>query len=191
MTRKNVCLRRWIENFDAGKYDAPDRTTQIDAGWYDWFCNDSSLAGKTKRLAPKVKRIAKSQKFDLNKVYVFFKNNCPCVGNLYDDFRICDLATGDVLYTIIPNSGHTSKHGQSEVWGTENDFNGPLIEGTWKDVLAFFDGDPELICPSLNRLEIAAEEIARQLKLEKKDIEKMKSVLAKYGINVGSLFDRV
>lgn len=36
-------LHRWIDEFLEGNFDSPDIKTQIKAGWYDWFCKDSSL----------------------------------------------------------------------------------------------------------------------------------------------------
>ena len=42
-------LFRWIDEFMEGNFDADDVKTQIKAGWYDWFCKDSSLASKTKK----------------------------------------------------------------------------------------------------------------------------------------------
>ena len=68
----------------------------------------------------------------------FFKNNCPCNGSLYDDFRICDIDTGDVIYTITPSSGHKVDEGAASVWGKENEFENELVNGTWQDVLDFF-----------------------------------------------------
>ena len=47
--------------------------------WYDWFCKDTSLKRKGEALLKKLKLIASSNKFDNDKCYVFFKNNCPCV----------------------------------------------------------------------------------------------------------------
>jgi hypothetical protein len=133
-----INITAWIGNFLRGKYDPSDLDTQIEAGWYDWFCKDSSLQKKTEKLGRKLLQIIKSKKFDTDKTYVFFKNNCPCAGSLYDDFRICDLETGDVLFTITPADGHTTDKGSASVWGKENEFKEPLIEGTWKDVLNFF-----------------------------------------------------
>ena len=134
----NIPLRSWIEKFDSGEFDDKSTYVQTIAGWYDWFCRDSSLVSKTKKLGAKVKKIAKSPKVDIDKMYVFFKNNCPCFGTLYDDFRICDLKTGDVIFTIVPATGHKSNYGQTEIWGRENDFNGPLYQGDWKGALAWF-----------------------------------------------------
>ncbi|MDR0390461.1 MAG: hypothetical protein LBH59_01025 [Planctomycetaceae bacterium] len=71
-------------------------------------------------------------------MYVIFRNNCPVHGRLYDDFRICDINTENVVYTIIPSSGHDSIKGKAQVWGCENDYNEPLVNGTWKDVQKFF-----------------------------------------------------
>ncbi len=50
-------LRQWISNFNKGIYDAYDRKTQIEAGWFDWFCRDSSLRNKTYKLGGVVKQI--------------------------------------------------------------------------------------------------------------------------------------
>jgi hypothetical protein len=138
MSEQRISLVKWIENYDAGAYDAPDGMLQIKAGWYDWFCKDERLASRLKRLAPKVKKIAKSSKINPETTYVWFKNNCPMIGSLYDDFRIADLTTGNTLYCVIPSSGHNIKKGQSEVWGPANNFDGPLVAGSWADVLKFF-----------------------------------------------------
>jgi hypothetical protein len=133
-----LSLIDWVHAFDRGDFWNPSREVQCKAGWYDWFCRDSSLFNKTVKLAPKVKKIAKSPLIDSHKVYVFFKNNCPMRGSLYDDFRICDIESGDVLFTVVPSNGHKSSEGSAEVWGKLNDFKEPLVLGKWKDVLNFF-----------------------------------------------------
>ena len=106
--------------------------------WYDWFCKTSSLIKKGESLFKKLKMISKSKKFDNDNCYVFFKNNCPGVGNLYDDFRICDCETGEVIFTVIPKSGHAVDKGVGKVWGRENNFEKPLFEGSWKDIKKWF-----------------------------------------------------
>lgn len=105
----------------------------VNSLWYDWFCRDSSLFKKGVSLIKKLNQIAASKKFDNDKTYVIFKNNCPLYGRLYDDFRICDIETGNVIYTVVPKSGH-----KGFVWGKENDFKEPLFEGSWKEIKAWF-----------------------------------------------------
>ena len=136
MSEMNIAT--FATRFLRGEFDANDTGTQIDAGWYDWFCRDTSLAAKTQKLGKKVLQLMKSSKIDTEKNYVFFKNNCPMNGSLYDDFRICDPETGDVIYTITPSCGHNSNKGTAEVWGRENSFFEPLVSGSWKDVKTFF-----------------------------------------------------
>lgn len=131
----NISIEQWVANFDAGMYAATDFQTQVDAGWYDWFCRDTSLANKTKRMAPMIKKIAGSKRIDPKRLYVWFKNNCPLYGPLYDDFRFADIETGNVRYTIIPKSGHT---GEAEVWGQDNGFTEALVSGTMRDVYKYF-----------------------------------------------------
>ena len=126
---KNDTISTILANIDS--YDVMDL-------WYDWFCRDTSLKRKVEALLKKLKVIASSNKFDNDKCYVFFKNNCPCYGNLYDDFRICDKETGDVLYCVVPKSGFKRDEGRAQVYGVDNDFKEPLVEGTWRDVKAWF-----------------------------------------------------
>ena len=131
----NMNIATFAVRFSQGEFIFSDVQTQIKAGWYDWFCRDTSLAAKTRTLGKKVLQLMKSEKVDVENNYVFFKNNCPMSGPLYDDLRNCDTEIGDVIYKIIHRCSHT---GKAEVWGRDNNFDGPLVQGTWKDVKAFF-----------------------------------------------------
>jgi len=135
---KEINLNEWVKKFDNREFVPNLVEVQCDAGWFDWFCKDESLGPKTKKLAVKLKQVMESDKIDCEKSYVFFKNNCPMNGRLYDDFRICDIKSGDVIYTITPSVGYDSKNGESEVWGQENKFKEALVSGTWADVKKFF-----------------------------------------------------
>lgn len=131
--RQELTINQLIELFN----HRPDELDVKDL-WYDWFCKETSLINKGVSLIKKLKAISKSNKFDNEKTYIFFKNNCPCVGNLYDDFRICDIETQDVIYTVIPKSGFKKDNGEAQVWGKENDFKEPIISGTWKEIKNWF-----------------------------------------------------
>jgi hypothetical protein len=138
---KQLSTKDLISAWEAGAFANPDRKIQIKAGWYDWFCKESSLAAKTDKLYKKAQRILnvdKGRKIDVNKTYIWFKNNCPMLGKIYDDFRIADMKTGDVIYTIVPSSGYAKNMGEAELWGRENDFDSALVKGTWNDILKFF-----------------------------------------------------
>ena len=74
--------------------------------FYDWFCQDSSLEGRAKKLKGLAKKLVDHLGLDKNKVYVFFKNNCPMGGPLYDSLSICDRKSGDVILWATPKSGH-------------------------------------------------------------------------------------
>ena len=126
---KNDKISTILDNYD--NYNVMDL-------WYDWFCKDSFLERKGKDLLKKLKMIAPSKKFDNDKCYVFFKNNCPLHGSLYDDFRICDKENGNVLYCVVPKSGYKRDNGLAQLYGVDNDFQKPLVEGTWRDVKAWF-----------------------------------------------------
>lgn len=122
--KNRMTVREWQQAFAAGKFDSPGVRTQCEAGWYDWFCKDASLANKTKRMGRIVSRVKDGGKVDLDRTYVWFKNNCPLYGPLYDDFRFADIETGDVVFTIcIDDKREEFKY---SVWGRANGFDGPL-----------------------------------------------------------------
>ena len=98
--KERICLQSWIGSFVLGDFDSEDINTQIKAGWYDWFCKDSSLARKTKRMGNIISKLREGGKVNFKNWYVWFKNNCPLNGPLYDDFRLADLETGEVQFTI-------------------------------------------------------------------------------------------
>ena len=135
---RDMTVREFIHNYENGKYDNPDVDTMIEAGWHDWFCEDDELHIRLEAMFPKVKQIAASSKIDIDTMFVFFKNNCPGRGDIYDDFRFCEMETGDVVFTITPATGHERNKGQAEVWGKENYFKGALVEGTWYDIINYF-----------------------------------------------------
>lgn len=99
--------------------------------WYDWWCEERWLRIKSEKLMKALLDIVNSPKFDKNETYVFFKNNCPMVGKLYDDFRICDINTYNVLYTV------TNENRKWQVY-CEGHWREPIIEGSWNKVKAWF-----------------------------------------------------
>ena len=107
--------------------------------WYDWFCSESSLFNRGKRLWSAAKSIVHSEKFKAEDCYVFFKNNCPASKHpTYDSFKICDKKSGDVLFSISRNA-----------WGfagwevhCENHWDEPIVKGSWKEVKAWFMPKP-------------------------------------------------
>jgi hypothetical protein len=98
--------------------------------WKDHVCSTSSLVVRGKSLALKVKMIADSNKFNNETSYVVFRNRKPPVGEQYDMISICDMATDNVLYHIIPKVG---------VYEQANDFKEPVIVGSWAEIKQWFN----------------------------------------------------
>jgi hypothetical protein len=110
---KKVSLAEQLNAFASGRIIDSEGSENTCFNFYDWFCKDSSLERKANVLFPKVKRFLKeNSEIDILSTYVFFKNNCPMNGPLYDDFRICN--ENEVLFTVIPKCGHS---GKAEIWG--------------------------------------------------------------------------
>ena len=130
MDIKRVSIREQLSEWDLNKVILDNTGNINDYCWnfWDWFCSDKSLERRAKLLMPKVKKFVKEFNVDIDKNYVWFKNNCPMYGSLYDDFRISDRETSNVLYTVTPKTGHyVDDDKKAEIWGRENDFDGPLF----------------------------------------------------------------
>jgi hypothetical protein len=119
-------LKQQLAAFEQGKFMDSDGSESECYNFYDWFCSDKALKGKSEKLFKAVKRFVEKYNVDTSSVYVFFKNNCPMNGPLYDDFRICDIETGDVIWTVTPKCGHS---GKAEIWGTVNNFKEAIAIG--------------------------------------------------------------
>lgn len=116
-------LQQQLEAQKKGIYLDSDGQESSCFGFFDWFCKESSLERKAKSLYGNLRTFLKhNPQIDTSKYYVFFKNNCPFNGPLYDDFRICDVETGDVIWNVTPRSGHS---GMAEVYWREKGFEKP------------------------------------------------------------------
>lgn len=143
MSKERMSLREFrdyfITNAERFKQGRASRSDCIEAGWYDWFCKDTSLPRKTYTLGKKVLQLMESPLIDIDKMYVFFKNNCPLCGQLYDSFSICRLDdSGEVKYFVAPKLGYNNPkmYGKANV-AYEGNWEGELFDN-WKGVKAFF-----------------------------------------------------
>lgn len=95
-----ITLNEWVKQYDEGQFDSPDVDTMIDAGWHDWFCSDTSLKNRMKRMVGMVKAAAESPLVDAYNVYVFFKNNAPLFNPNYDSFSIANMSDDNVIWWV-------------------------------------------------------------------------------------------
>jgi hypothetical protein len=126
---KQYTAKQQIDAFREGKYLDENECFYF----YDWFCKDSSLERKSKNLMAKAIKFAKKLNIDLDTHYIWFKNNCPYGGRLYDDFRFAEVESGNTVWTVSPCEG---RNGRAEAYGKINGWNTPFLEGnTWTKMM--------------------------------------------------------
>ncbi len=92
--------------------------------FFDWFCSDKSLKGRMMKMVPKLRWLVKEGIIDGDTIYVWFKNNCPMNGSLYDDMRFSTQdENNDFMGGICPRTGHYNIDLECKVWYfTKDDF---------------------------------------------------------------------
>ena len=82
---------------------------------------------------PKLKFLVKEGILDPDKVTVWFKNNCPAYGSLYDDIRINAIDDEETyLGGFCPVTGHKDMENKCDIWTLKNGFE-PTEFKTWTD----------------------------------------------------------
>lgn len=104
-------------------------------GFFDWFCTDRGLKGRMMKLKPKLAFLVKSGLIDGDTHYVIFKNNCPFSGDLYDDLRVINIETDEMVCGLAPWVGHDSKRGYCDWWTINED--GRAVEKEFRNYKSF------------------------------------------------------
>ena len=85
--------------------------------FFDWFCKDSALENRMLKMIPKLRFLLKEGIICGDSLYVWFKNNCPMCGTLYDDMRFSTLSDNeDFRGGICPKTGHNNEKLKCSVW---------------------------------------------------------------------------
>jgi len=123
-------------NMTINEFLANPMATENDCfGFFDWFCRDKSLKNKMMGLKSKVAFLVKSGVIDGDKNYVIFKYNCPGIGDLYDDFRVIDIETDEMVCGLAPSLGYSHAKGKCEFWKFDKD--GKLMEFMFENYKTF------------------------------------------------------
>jgi len=103
--------------------------------FFDWFCRDKSLKNRMLKLKGKLSFLVKSGLVGGDRHTAIFKNNCPFHGELYDDLRVIDIETDEMVCGLAPSLGYWSKKGQCEFWTFDE--NRVLVERLFRNYQAF------------------------------------------------------
>jgi hypothetical protein len=104
-------------------------------GFFDWFCRDKGLKSRMLKIKGKISFLVKSGVIDGDKNRVILKNNCPYDGDLYDDFRVIDIETDEMICGLAPSLGYTHMKGKCEFWKFDKD--GELMEFMFENYKTF------------------------------------------------------
>ena len=84
--------------------------------FYDWFCSDTALVNRALKFIPLLQLLVDKGLLDGDSNYVWFKNNCPMDGKLYDDMRISTIENSTFLGGFCLDCGHNSSLKEASFW---------------------------------------------------------------------------
>ena len=137
---KNMTIREFMDRWNNGDFSGGSFREMVDAGWYDWFCSDSSLLNRTKKIVNILNGITND--WVLDNFHVWFKNNCPASNHpLYDDVRFepMDYDKRDELFFCVTIDDKRQDHKYC-IFTARNGYRDEAFADNVRDVWKFING---------------------------------------------------
>jgi len=120
-------IKTWQDRFNKGEFNSRDNDIQIEAGWFDWFCKDSSLTARTQCLGRFIMRLRNSKRVNVDTMTLFLKNCRPASGQpLYDVAAIKDANDEQVFWISF---GDVREEAPCALYSPENGYKKPIVIG--------------------------------------------------------------
>lgn len=132
-----MTLRQFCERYRKGDFNSSDRPTQIEAGWADWFCEDSELADRLSEIWQILKEVKSD--YILDNFAVQFTNCCPASDDpLYDSVMFIPINNdNDWLFDIA--IGDARRDYEYEILTSRNYYEPEARFNDIREVVAFIN----------------------------------------------------